>query len=452
MIYDTVPASTNYVWSIMQLSTTGLPALPLALQSHYNIDIYDGAISVLDTRSFDIHFNDNVVNVNGDLSVDMQRGCQVVFNATTSNTAILLAFNHSSQCSIEFQSQNTPTKIIIIDAEATSKKPEIEVGGCLNGEILFSQNLPLTSAKILISNFVDYCGEWISYGNGFYDGRARLRAEGWLITIDKTSDVKERLKFLRKKKSYAVTHIAKIEREDGNNFSESDLADLRQCLYYFLSFCKGNKVGVLLSSGFDSNGSEIYKAISNTQVDYWESIPNWFPGKSNCLSELFPKFKSVWDDSNLNEALRYAISWYNQSNQRSSNFLETSIVLQQIAFELLEHTVLVEQRKIISQDGYEKILEKDRLRILLHEAKLDFNIPTSLPTLVSITKSLEPKVGPDLLAYLRNRIVHPNSKNRRTLNTITGNKEYEAWKLGKFYLEKVLLNFIGYVGEDNCKV
>jgi hypothetical protein len=91
----------------------------------------------------------------------------------------------------------------------------------------------------------------------------------------------------------------------------------------------------------------------------------------------------------------------------------------------------------------------DRLRRLLTE----FGLPVAVgpPRLrVNALPALAAAQGwadaPEALVTLRNSIIHPHARNTQRLQSYPVPARAEAWTIGLWYLELVLLKWFGYAG------
>jgi hypothetical protein len=85
-------------------------------------------------------------------------------------------------------------------------------------------------------------------------------------------------------------------------------------------------------------------------------------------------------------------------------------------------------------------------------------IPRDIPPSCSELLGLQPKVqtqkkesltnGPRALVRIRNDIVHPE----QTYNNISPKAYYEAWNLGQWYIESILLKLCEYSGEYGHRI
>jgi hypothetical protein len=218
--------------------------------------------------------------------------------------------------------------------------------------------------------------------------------------------------------------------------------------------------------GYNSAKERVWQHWDSRACLSWRGVSSWFPKCENrVLAQLLPGFLKWWrnwDEDIANTALH----WYLESNI-NAGALEGSIVLTQVALELIAWTFLVKQECIISEGGFEKLPASDKLRLLLSK----FNISTKLPpdweakpvpelfkafaqtppqllqNLVVMAKKSENKWvdGPHAFTDLRNGIVHPK-KLKKVLNAESG-ATFEVCSLGRWYLELVLLALCGYQGK-----
>ena len=81
-------------------------------------------------------------------------------------------------------------------------------------------------------------------------GRVILKAGGWSITIEATDKTDSLVKSLQREGGYVITHMGRIEREDGETFSSEQLKNVLSCMRQFLSFALGRWIGIYNTPGF----------------------------------------------------------------------------------------------------------------------------------------------------------------------------------------------------------
>lgn len=306
-----------------------------------------------------------------------------------------------------------------------------------------------------ISNNADNCLSFVSFNLvNFYDPNNKdiiLKSSEWQITIQPIKEFSNIVKDLEDFGGYAITHAAKLERIDGEQFSPTEATELLEALLYFLSFVRGIWSGVILPIGINNEGSKVWRGQILTKTDSWrEAVRSGSSSKyAQRFYEIFPGFINKWKLEGYKEALRIAIDWYIQGNNKGVN-VEGSIILAQSGLELICSIMLDEETKK-SLPFYAK------LEALLSQLKVSLDVPLELGTgtLRKLTENLskqENKVlsAPETLSRLRNKLIHPDDKNRKQLfNTFNGTQlRGEVLVLSLWYIEILLLKLFGYEKDD----
>jgi hypothetical protein len=273
--------------------------------------------------------------------------------------------------------------------------------------------------------------------------QVELNAGGWKIILASMVTTRNRIRTLRAKGGYVITHVGQIEREDAEPFAEQEAEDIILSLYYFFSFARGFWTGPFLPVGFDDSNERIWEQWGTLRADPWQYVSSWFDERiGNLLAKLFPEFLRLWQSGKWQKPLKDAVYWYVASNTSSKN-LDTGIILNQAALELLAWNYVVKDRMLISEEGFEKLWASDQFRLLLSSLDIPLEVPSHLKALNSLTKSHNWVDAPQTLAEIRNDIIHPKKKvESKPLGAM-----YEAWSLGLWYIELVLLRLLGHEGQ-----
>jgi len=103
---------------------------------------------------------------------------------------------------------------------------------------------------------------------------------------------------------------------------------------------------------------------------------------------------------------------------------------------------------MLGTNGFENLWASDRVRLLLREMRVGYEIPPMLDQLkkFKIDGSNPYSDGPHAITDIRNGITHPKKKKRERLGKLGPRLTYEASELGLFYLECSLLGLCGYFG------
>jgi hypothetical protein len=278
-------------------------------------------------------------------------------------------------------------------------------------------------------------------------GRAVLSADGWTITIAATNRTDALTKVLEAQGGYALTHLGRIEREDGSTFSSEQLDDLLNCLQYFLSFALGRWAGVALPVGFDAQENRIFErwGAAKTADGGWNGSSSWFDQHhGELLSQVFPGFMLLWTNKLWRQPLSYVLYWYlGACDRRVGIGVDAGLILAQTALELLAWTYCVLDRRMVSPSAFKRrgLSAADKLRLLASS----LSIPTEIPHVFSALNGPRGKKwadGMDALTGIRNSLVHPDAQTK-----LPEYSYYEAWKLSLWYIDLVLLRLCGYGGK-----
>jgi hypothetical protein len=301
----------------------------------------------------------------------------------------------------------------------------------------------------------------------FYDvtGSSVMEAENWTLTLGKLQSTTEHIKQLNCQSGFAITHVAKLERADGQTFTGTEAIQFLNLCSHFFSFARGFRIPVILLVGYNSTKERVWQHWDSRDGLSWKGVSSWFPNHENgVLTQLLPGFLKwwrSWDEDIVNTVLNL----YLTSNINAAK-LEGSIVLTQVALELIAWTLLVEQEKVISEVGFEKLPASDKIRLLLSKfnisTKLSPDWETSVPELYKLFGQQPPQPlqnlvamdknngnkwvdGPHAFTEFRNGIVHP--KRLRKILNAEPSATFEVCSLGRWYLELVLLALCGYQGK-----
>jgi len=313
---------------------------------------------------------------------------------------------------------------------------------------------PLSTVMFHLFNFPDFVGPQdyaLTSGEPpnqgvMRCGRVVLEAGGWRITIAATNKTGGLVKSLREQGGYVITHVGKIEREDGSDFSAEHADSLLFCLHEFLSFALGRWVGIGLPIGFDPDGRRSFEQwdLPLSTPGAWNGSYSWFAlHHAELFSEVFPGFFTLWNDEAWREHLRKSLYWYLAANERSTGIgVDAGIILAQTALERLAWAYCVEHQRIVSQDAFTPrgLSSANKLRMLASTLGITTKIPTTM-------RALRGRRGrkwvdiPDAIASIRNALVHPHVKDSHTSQAY-----YEAWNLSMWLLDLTLLRLCSYNG------
>ena len=158
-----------------------------------------------------------------------------------------------------------------------------------------------------------------------------------------------------------------------------------------------------------------------------------FSTESRAVPEVF--WRKVEQTIDVpDDPVRVTLYWYLRSNE--TNAPQAGIILTQAALERLARQLLPK----------EKYNPKDnaayRIRAALQETRIDTVIPQCCKELRMVCKTEGLCDGPEVLAKIRNDLVHAEMRTNVCLDAYL-----EARDLGQWYVELLLLTLFGYKGQ-----
>jgi hypothetical protein len=203
-----------------------------------------------------------------------------------------------------------------------------------------------TSVRFLIPNTPQMLGDWISSGKSSWAGRVELTDGQWSVRLDARPNVTKTVPVLRASGGYAVTHVGLLTKADGSEFSYDEADGVLDALTLFLSFARGFLTPPLLPVGM-SGDRRVWSEWQGRPVSPWRGSNSWFsPRHPADLTAAFPGFMKRWSDPQLSDTFKLATWWFLEANGPA--YAESSIVLTQVALEMLSWAILVEEERIVS--------------------------------------------------------------------------------------------------------
>ena len=335
---------------------------------------------------------------------------------------------------------------------------------------------PLDEIRFYLVNFQVFFLTDDILRNGERDQCAgiRLRVNNWRVEIERRTDFPQVMNHLQFQRGYGILHNCRLwrEREDGSpdNFSVDDAEPVLEAVTLYASFVRGGMVGLALPVGYKDKKSSIEKwHVSAVDPGRYPDphrpwpLPGWYPlyrppGYENphpgtWLVPLFegfatkflhqePESRQFWQSM-----FRELVYTYTDAERQDK---ERSIVPVCTALEMLGWSILVVQQKWLTgnrhpdrgRGGYERLTAADRLRLLLKWAGLATEIPAQMTNMLA--KVAESDGRPDsaeLIAWTRNRVVHPDKHDQ-----LPDGLAPETWMVAMWYTELIVLKLLGYDG------
>ncbi len=345
---------------------------------------------------------------------------------------------------------------VFVEQSSFGDKQENFILGEIKEPIDLGNSRNLSSVLFHVVNFHDFRGRPPSIlkqenGDKIYIQRLVFKAENWKITLDQVANTSTNINYLKLHGGFAITHVGKLEKIDGQIFTGEEARDFLKKFTYFLSFARGFRIPILFLIGYDIQEKEIWEYWEESNANLWKNVNSWCPKGSECeLKKAFPGFLRWWQ--NWEGSARTALDWYLEANYNS--LCEQRIILVQVALELIVWVIFVEKDKTISNTRFSNLRASDKLRQLFSRFSIPLEIPgssTFLNDLRQFASNSNWEDGAHTLTEMRNALVHPKTNKRNHVYDAAGDAKIGAGYLGIWYLELTLLAIFKYDGlYQNC--
>ena len=297
----------------------------------------------------------------------------------------------------------------------------------------------LSFVTFQLPNFLAYVGDSIRQGDTATRGRLVLSAAGWRVTIDSRPGLDKIASELDRTGGYALTHVGRLEREDGHPFTRVDAREMLKAIYWFSSFVTGTAGGPVLPVGFDETGQAVWSEWVNPNAAPWKTALGWASKlRANELANLFPGFIDRWLDPYWSRVVNMGIAYYLDANIPRS--LERAVALGQVGLEMLVYAVLIDEQ----QEKWDDIKPIGRaIANLLKQYKIPIAIPEHFKELAAEASREQWLSGPWAVTALRNEFIHV----KRNAPQRPHEAWVQAWQLIDWYLEMALLATFRFNGE-----
>ena len=299
----------------------------------------------------------------------------------------------------------------------------------------------LKSAELAIANFTAFYGstdELIDDDTSSTRiGVAKIEEGPWLIKLTAVPKIDSILKSLESEGGRSITHVASIRQVDGGLFSAADLGALTKCLRAFLSFVRGANCGITSLHGADQSGNHVPVRWGMESTTPWSRDRSLLltVGGGDDLRTIFSGFYRSISDGTWGENVFNAIDWYIHSNEAP---FHVGIVLSQTSLEVLSNSLIA--RRGLRAAG--------RIQEALSRSKIPAAIPPAFGDLEKFAHSKRLNSGPEVLACLRNYLVHGSLESRELPSRVV----LEAHELCQWYIEMLLLRRFGYQGRYHSRI
>jgi hypothetical protein len=309
----------------------------------------------------------------------------------------------------------------------------------------------LNSLVFHVLNFYDFFGG----GGDFHDiqgdpprsfssklvGCVRLEAEDWRVTLHALPETKDLVKHLDADGGYAITHVGRIERSSGAEFAPCDAMALLERLRLFLSFARGTFIAPILPVGM-YEGDWQWSQWGCPMAYPWDYYHGWFHGRqATMLEHFFPGFCSLQGHPLWHKPVRDALYWYLRSNNTKGTGVDGGIILTQAALERLAWTYVVDDRKLYTEENFERMSAGKQIVAMLDSMSIPTDVPSELACLHRLSAQNGWQHGPWAFTAIRNELVHARARYASQKMPF-----FEAWNLGQHYLALAIMRIAGHSG------
>lgn len=279
-----------------------------------------------------------------------------------------------------------------------------------------------------------------------YRNRIVFKTDNYEILIDKQSDYKKLKEKLTVKGGYIIQYSGKITRT-GKPLLFNDLHELLHCFDNFLWFLNGRRSSAIFLQGV-SDDQVIWTDYTHYTTDIYKAVQSWpSTGPKAEFETIWDKFYQLWKTEDNKNFISSAIHWYVEANGHTG-YSEGSLILAQTALELIYNWWIVEEKKLIAGKDAESISASNKIRLILSQLNIPYQIPSSLNDLNSYAdESQEIIDGPEAIVQIRNAIVHSQIEKRKKLTSIGTMAKYQALQLSIWYIELAMLKILEYDGK-----
>ena len=276
-------------------------------------------------------------------------------------------------------------------------------------------------------------------------GGAILADDEWTVSIRQSLDAEEALQYLKSIGGFRITHIASMHKTDGSTFLPEEARAKIASIRTFLSFANGAPIGTCRISGTNVQWQTVWEdwhgypaswSTGHRSESWLQSNKPVNPAETGAITSLFP---ALMKEIESGDYTGLTIERYLAANtMRPFIDLTSNRAMGEMAAAVLSPASTNPWLKLSAD---------------LKITGISLNIPAECPNLQRLSNSnpawakqkLEP--GPGALRELRNHFVHPAKPINGLKDSYAGQALYEAWQLGQWYLETIVLARCGYTGD-----
>jgi hypothetical protein len=341
-------------------------------------------------------------------------------------------------------------------------KGQHRVAGYIEGKVELGSDHKIDRVTFHLPNYPDLFGGKQYHDEIIKDGKTTslswsqviLESDGWKIILQPYRDIFALRQKGRESQKVVLSGVGEIRKADGSQFKKKGVKPILEALRIFLSFAFAEWSPPLLVVGSNEVAERSCQFWGNYDVSPRTYLRGWLDEHhGQHLADAFPGFMARWSHENWQEPLEMAVTWLIEASRQSGG-TEGAIAFGQIPLEMLAWLVFVDDRTIVDSDEFDRLSAASKLQMLLAHCGIPFEVPVGLPALMILASKTKHTTGPQLVTKVRNTIIHPNEKNRKSLaewetaySVKVSDIRWETQQLFKWYITLVLLRLIGYSGK-----
>lgn len=272
-----------------------------------------------------------------------------------------------------------------------------------------------------------------------------FRNSKYRISISLLKDYDDHLNKLKSSGGYYVLGGGSIQKLSGS-ISYNETLDELLVFSLFISFINGYSISPVFLQGICDKKViwEDHTPILEND-SYKSSIPSWTPFEYNSsFNDMWDRFSYLCVTKNNKQFLELIVRWYLMLLRGS---VENTIVISQIALELLYNWYVVEENKLILGKDCENIEASNKIRLLLGQIGIDYSVPENYAELREYIKSNKEVRDPvDALTSIRNILIHSQGDKRKNYAGIREEVKDQVIDLSIHFIELSLLKILNYNG------
>lgn len=245
-----------------------------------------------------------------------------------------------------------------------------------------------------------------------------------------------------------LTHELTIKRTDSRPITWESVSSAVGRLLNFLSFVNCSSIPDPVCYGYLS-GKPVFFRFESPERTIPTNRRTWATNLgASALQNAFSKFLAATKDEYRAEIFERAIGWQILAEKALRDSWSQPLSTTQMLLEMLSYVVLVEDQKVLSEDGYAKLPASDRIMLLCAQTRqvsdLPFDVFKDLKQFCLANSIIN--VG-ELISGIRNKLIHPTKKNREYLSKVPAGARFAAIDCGMQIASLSLLHIMTYKSE-----